>query len=314
MTELFFNSLHSQISDGVSASSNLVEIFSPYMKINALKEILKNKKNDTNVCLVINLKTRDLKFGAIDKEVISYSMKNGIYVYVNNMLHMKTYLYDRKKMHIGSANCTNSGLGLNEKNKHELLAKVNEIPINFLKYCEFIKSKSILLDADKYEQIREYLDLDFTEVDSLDEINRLDELLKNKVQEMTQIRASQLPLMASIDELYERLDENSERALHDVGVFNLNGKKFDNFEEYRSYLKDQFFNHIFVKHVFNSFDESINFGGVRRILEKECIDDPRPTREDINSLINNFFNWLEELGGENYEVKQPNHTKIIFKL
>ena len=51
-------------------------------------------------------------------------------------------------------------------------------------------------------------------------------------------------------------------------------------------------------------ENSINFGGVRRLLEKDCIDDPRPTRDEVNVLINNIYDWLTEFESDFYEVKK----------
>jgi hypothetical protein len=284
------------------------------MKIKALKEVLSLKKSDVDVCLFINLSARDLKFGSMDKEIIHYALENNIYLYVNNKLHMKSYIYDRKTMHIGSANCTNSGLGISHNHNYELLSKTNKIPLDFILYCEYIKSNSMLINKEKYELIKELLDVELVNANNLNSINELDDILKNKVEEMSEIRASQLPLSPSVEYLYENIKSvNDEKVIHDKGVFNIQNIDHESLDDFKTYLCSLFFNHTFVKYVFSKFDESINFGGVRRILERECVDDPRPTRDDVNILINNFFTWLEDLDGDNYRVKKFTRTKVIFK-
>ncbi|EQC47289.1 phospholipase D-like domain-containing protein [Bacteriovorax sp. Seq25_V] len=305
--------LFSDILQKVKKSKTDVTIFSPYVKISVLKELLGFQSSRLKRSIVINLSVQNIVNGSIDLEVLEYCINNNIKVYVNNDLHMKAYIYDMESAHIGSANCTNSGLGTNETPNLELLIYTNELPLHFLYYCNHIIHKSRLLSLDDLKRIYQIindLEIPNTKIQEVELILKKDEPLK--------ILASELPHTSNVDSIFfyiknGEIHEDESYILHDIYMFDLQNLNASSLNEFKKKLEFRLFEHPFLKMIFDSFNESINFGMIRRLLEKKCEDDPRPSRIDVNVLINNLINWIESFDSENYEVIQPNHTKILRK-
>ena len=85
--------------NGVDLKANLIEfidsannlfIFVPYIKLDTLKELLKN----TNNCkaIFVRWETKDLITGACDIEIYTYCKEKGITLFRNKRLHLKAYI------------------------------------------------------------------------------------------------------------------------------------------------------------------------------------------------------------------------------
>lgn len=313
--KIVYNNLYQEVGSRITTAQESVKVYSPYMKLSTLKEISKDILYDVKISLYIRLTLKDLSFGSVDIGVLKYALDNNISLYINNSLHMKAYVYDESCMHIGSANCTGRGLGLSSHPNFELLTLIDDIPHNFHTYCNRIQHHSKLLTPLMYKKIITKLDEINIDKQRVEELVSLEESFGEIVDSECQILASQLPRIETIKSFYEqyRNGVQDDRVLNTLDIYGIKDTDVLSFDHFKERLYYQFMNEDFSKFIFNSFSETINFGKVRMLLEKNCIDDPRPGREKVDELINNFFNWLQELGGLNYSIIQPNYTKIIKK-
>jgi len=316
--KLLFSELDNAINLKVQNLKSNLTLLSPYIKLNAFKKIIEDIPSNVSLSVVCRLSPRDIKFGASDFEFYKFALEKGIYVYINNKVHLKTYLYDFQTLHTGSANCTNNGLAGEGKGNYETLIFSENVDDDYLSYLERIKTKSDILTFEKLKEIEPIIEKLKSELLDEESEHRFEEEIMSKIKKEGEIFASQLPYVSNIETIYNFLTTGEdggekEKLVHDVGLFKIELEEGETLEQLKVKLRKSFFEIPFTSGLWASFEESINFGGVRRMLEKECVDDPRPTREDVNVLINNFFNWIEELQGDDYEVRQPNHTKIIFK-
>ena len=46
-------------------------------------------------------------------------------------------------------------------------------------------------------------------------------------------------------------------------------------------------------------------------LHDSLIDDPKPYRKTVKSLVQNIFSYVEEFGGNHMEVTRPKFTQLI---
>jgi hypothetical protein len=76
-------------------NSQLLFIFSPYIKIETLKNLIDNNENVKAV--FVRWEPKDLIFGSSDLEIYSYLKSKGIVLYRNARLHLKAYLDEYKK-------------------------------------------------------------------------------------------------------------------------------------------------------------------------------------------------------------------------
>ena len=72
--------------------------------------------------LLVRFLPSDLSSGATDKEIYSYCKSNGWAMYIDHTIHAKTYIFDKVKCIIGSANATNRGIGSGDNYNKEVSA------------------------------------------------------------------------------------------------------------------------------------------------------------------------------------------------
>ena len=143
MSLLSTHEVKQKIIDEVSHASDNLQIISAFCKLPAIKFIdenisrpIKSKK------LMVRFLLSDILHGATDFELFDYCKANGWQMYVRFDLHAKTYIFDRKRCILGSANLTSKGLGLSLHGNYELssFATVDDSDLKKIVYL-FILSK-----------------------------------------------------------------------------------------------------------------------------------------------------------------------------
>ena len=91
----------------------------------------------------------DILHGATDFELFDYCKANGWQLYVRFDLHAKTYIFDRKRCILGSANLTSKGLGLSLHGNYEL-SSFAEVDDSDLKKIDMLFDNAILMTDELY--------------------------------------------------------------------------------------------------------------------------------------------------------------------
>ena len=113
--------LDSEIINLIETANEQILIYSPYIKLDALKSILLNRKNRTSVTIITTWKKSDVAFGSTDLDVYLFCKENRIQLRINNNIHLKCIAVDgMKRAYIGSANITNSGLALGNNYNYKI--------------------------------------------------------------------------------------------------------------------------------------------------------------------------------------------------
>jgi hypothetical protein len=304
--------LKENLAEFIDSTSNLF-VFVPYIKLETLKEILKN----TNNCKAIFVRwdTKDLITGACDVEIYPFCKANGIALYRNKRLHLKAYLENYKKGFIGSPNISARGLNIPENNfyNYELATIVDNLSIDDRLYFNIIEQDSILITDNIYNQILEQLPkkkIEYPDEKDFEiEITHPD---KNFL-------ISSLPMTSSVEklfkiyhnsELYDEVELNC--AVHDLALYKISfGLSKDVFNEK---LKDTFFKHPFVC----MFLERLNskgemyFGEVKSFIHSNCSNVPLPRRWEITENIQILYRWIVNLDSEKYGVDVPNYSERLY--
>lgn len=292
-------------------SLEVFSIFSPYVSLKSFEPYL--SRRDIKINLMTRLSLKDFLSGASDFEAIKSAVENGWFVYVKNDIHLKTYMRDFNTFWIGSANFTQKGLGLIKNSNIESLARIEDPESNYIPFLQSLISQSLLItkrDLDVLDAaLKEHMAESINEISSIDD----DELL-NKVSMEKKILASSLPQTSGVKELFKEYqsEKPSQEAKSDLAKYGVLEIEALSFEEFKKIVSEEFLSSSFMCQLKAAFrSETENFGYIRKFFERNCIDDPRPTRPKVNKLINNVFTWLEEIGSEEFQVFQPNHTKVI---
>ena len=314
----------SLFKNGINLKENLVEfienstnlfIYVPYIKLDTLKELLKN----TNNCkaIFVRWETKDLITGACDLEIYPYCKQMGISLYRNKRIHLKAYVEDYKRSFIGSPNISVRGLNMPENNfyNYELATIVEEIDIEDKLYFSIIEQESILITDNIYNQILEQLPekkVEYPDEKDFDLI--ISQPDKNFL-------ISALPLTYNVETLYRIYEDKSyindvelNCAIHDLATYKIPfGLPLD---EFKNRLEFEFFNHPFIKLFLDNLNikGEMYFGEVKIFIHNSCSDVPLPRRWEITECIQILYRWIVKLGNGKYAIDTPNYSERLFKI
>lgn len=308
--------------NGVDLKENLIKfindsgnlfIFVPYIKLETLKELLK----DTNNCKAIFVRwdTKDLITGACDVEIYPYCKEKGITLFRNNRLHLKAYIENYKRSFIGSPNISIRGLNIPESNhyNYELATIVEQMSIEDKLYFSIIEQESILITDSIYNQIIEQLPNKKKEYP-----DEVDFDLKIAAPDKDFLISS-LPLTYSVETLFRIYEDRSfinevelNCATHDLALYKIPfGLPLD---EFKTRLELEFFNHPFIKLFLEKLNEKgeMYFGEVKAFIHANCSDVPLPRRWEITENIQILYRWIIKLGNGKYAMDTPNYSERIY--
>lgn len=102
--------------------------------------------------LLVRFLPSDLSQGATDKEIFKFCQENNWSIYVDHTVHAKTYIFDKVKCILGSANATNRGIGVSNNCNKEVSAyfKLDE---EQYKKVMTLYNDALLLDDELYNYI-----------------------------------------------------------------------------------------------------------------------------------------------------------------
>lgn len=316
---ILFENLYREVNAIVKSADNTVELFAPYVGRSALSEILKEKKSSARVSLITTWKIADIAFGASDLSIYQLCKDNGIYLFLNQSLHLKTYLADYRKILTGSANITGRALGLSSKANYETLVKVDDPPQPYLVHLAKIRKEAILVTDDIAAQFEELYKLHRKEI--LDQRTLVDEAqlnFDNSLDSRKSFLISALPMSRSIEQLFQVLrgstefdDEIIANARNDIANYELENLVSLEYSEFQKQLGSRFFQHPFITALCNFIDQPRRFGAIKEWVQNNCTDVPVPSRRTLTDNVQVLYSWLVDLGPDRYVVTRPNHSEII---
>lgn len=146
--------IHKQLKDFLSDKFNELIIICPFISLNGIKTVfnavqdLKNK----NIVVVSRWRKLDIISGVSDLRVYPFLKKKQIKLFHHDRIHLKILLKDKKYCFFGSANLTETGLGIAKNANIELN---DSCVINQKKYLDLKKiiKDSFLIDDQFYSQM-----------------------------------------------------------------------------------------------------------------------------------------------------------------
>lgn len=253
--------------------------------------------------LLVRFKTIDIINGVTDFSIIDYCLNNNWELYINLDLHAKTYILDKKRCIVGSANLTGRGLNLHPKNNNIELSTIGD------------------LSKEDFDKINNYFDASL-KVDN--EMKKELEIYFNKID-------------------LKKFDENQNFSWDNFIISKLNPKMFllvtDDFPsikqpdpnifcydfldvEYKlseEELKERFVDSKCYKWLIsvisNEPGKFIYFGKLSQCLHNSLLNDPVPYRKEVKDLISNLLGWIKYFAIEDIIIEVPNHSqKISLKI
>lgn len=122
--------------------------------------------------LLVRFLPSDIASGATDKEIFNFCKQHGWIMYIDYSIHAKTYIFDKVKCILGSANATNKGIGAIETCNKEASAHFKLDNEQYKKVMTLYQD-ALLLDDKLYNDI-------ISQVDDNDVINKIEQKKRHK--------------------------------------------------------------------------------------------------------------------------------------
>ncbi len=299
MSLLSTHEVKQKIIDEVSHASDNLQIISAFCKLQAIKFIdenisrpIKSKK------LMVRFLLSDILNGATDFELYDYCKANGWQMYVRFDLHAKTYIFDRKRCILGSANLTSKGLGLSLHGNYEL-SSFATVDDSDLKKIDTLFDNAILMTDELYAEMKS----DYG-------IAQNHQAPSKTFKWNTSIEQKFNPKF----DLLFTYDFPSTPApnFSDVNTFEFLEIGYIPSQEE---LKQAFRwskAYLWLQNYISSCPEKASyFGGVTEALHDAFVNDPKPYRKEVKDLLANLLGWIQSLNMEDIAIDRPNHSQRI---
>ena len=299
MSLLSTHEVKQKIIDEVSRAADNLQIISAFCKLPAIKFIdenisrpIKQKK------LMVRFLLSDILHGATDFELFDYCKANGWQMYVRFDLHAKTYIFDRKRCILGSANLTSKGLGLSLHGNYEL-SSFAEVDDSDLKKIDTLFDNAILMTDELYIAMKS----DY-------EIAQSNQTPSKTFKWNTGIEQKFNP---KIDLLFTYdFPSTSAPNFNDVNSFEFLEMGYIPSQEE---LKQAFrWSKAFLwlyNYVSSCPDKTSYFGGVTAALHNTLVNDPKPYRKEVKELLSNILGWVAALEINDIIIDVPNFSQRI---
>lgn len=289
-------------------------LISPYMKIDAFKKLIHDVPTNIKIIAVCRWRISDIVLGVSDLDIYSYLKNRGNDLYINNDIHLKVLMKDKKEIIIGSVNITRAGLGFAEKSNIEAIS-IDDVNDNDIINIMKILKNSILIDDSLFKRISNEV-LKFKGMknyirDNVKKMNALNKKLNTN--RPKNIIVADFPFSITPRKLIDDYSKNifdSIEMKHDLKLFNLT--RNENSNELYKKLKQQFLKSNAFQWQKNIIKNEILFGKYSQILHNSLMDNPKPYRKIVKELVRNMFNWTLEFS-DKFLIKRYRHTSSICK-
>lgn len=299
MDIIFSKEILVQLVNELKKTNSDLQIISAFCKEQALAFIQERvSKTVKNKRLLVRFTLADIVSGATDIGIYKFCKENGWDLYIQFNIHAKTYIFDRKRCLVGSANTTNKGFGLTESANIEISA-IDDISSDDIKKIDNIFSTATKLDDILYAQM-------------LQDIENTPKAEKNKSlvwnpKILSKIKSYDIKVLFSYEfpstPLYEDIDK--------VSVDFLN---FTNIDKSDEILKSLFLDSKAYKWLIQTLTYAKNnelyFGTLTKKMHDTIISDPAPYRKDIKKLLTNLLSWVERYA-KNIVIDRPQYSQRI---
>lgn len=289
-----------KIAEEVSKANDHLQIVSAFCKIPAIEFVDSNIRSTLKTKkLMVRFLLSDILQGASDFDLYDYCKSHGWQMYVRFDLHAKTYIFDRKRCILGSANLTNKGLGLSLHGNYEL-SSFAEVDDKDLTKIDKLFDNAILMTDELFDIMR------------ADYESAKQTLPNNLV----------MPKWRSV------VEQQFNPIIEPLFTYDFPNSLKPNFEDVTSFeflefgyipnkdeLKEAFrWSKAFLwlyNYVSSCSGKLCYFGGITAALHNALINDPKPYRKEVKELLSNTLSWIQALDMDEIKIDTPNYSQRI---
>lgn len=301
MNLLLTSETKAKIAEEVSNAQEQLQIVSAFCKISAVEFIDSNLQHAiANKKLLVRFTLSDILQGASDLGVYAYCKEHGWQMYVRFDLHAKTYIFDRKRCILGSANLTGRGLGIGRASNYEL-SSLSDIDESEVVKVDMLFANALKMTDEIFEEMeRQYSLAKSSPIESVAAIEWSQSIQEKYKPEIDTLFTYDFPSTASPDLCHlaptDFLDVQGEiRSLNDLR---------NAFRGSKAFL-------WLYKFLLECPDQTSYFGAITAALHDVLLNDPKPYRKEVKELLANLLSWIEKLEINNVLIDRPNYSQRV---
>lgn len=285
------------IRDELSRSTESILLISAYCKLRLIEyfdSCLANKSIDKK--LVVRFRPEDISSGASDLEIYPYCRDNGWKLYFRLDLHAKTYIFDRLRCVIGSANATSNGLNMGGVGNYEI-ATACELAKSDLRTLDLLLLGAVEMNDSIYHLMQCAINTNSWRNTSI----------SNWPEEIVDLFVPDYSLLFAED--FPACQHPSDASAEDFIFLNL--PLGSSIETIRAALCNSKCYQWLLNIVRKKQAHELYFGEITERLHNTILNDPKPYRKDIKQLLRNLLNWIDDLNVEDLKVDRPNYSQRL---
>jgi hypothetical protein len=289
-------------------------VISAYVTVDGLRELLAEVSPTNRVRVLARWQPGDLACGASDLASFDFAHARGWEFYTSQALHAKAFVLGQGAIYIGSANLTRRGfsVGGNDGNI-EILTRV-PVELRNVELLQDMFIGAVQLDEDLVEQVRAWLkDHAYAQGSAANSSPTWPLLAREAAlqQAVTRLTVSECFLT---DGSWtgkaggEKAAFDAERR-HDLSLLALT-----ELEEHggvaRALRRTRMLQ--WLEHELNAVEDGqLYFGAITAKLHEALIDDPRPYRRDVKTLLANLLSWIKQYPECGLQVDRPGYSERV---
>ena len=310
---LVWTPTYEYVAQKIRENKRLELIIAPYIKREALKQLLDECEDVSNLKVVVRWDARDIIAGVSDVEIYEDLKAKNIPLYRHPSIHLKMLVFNQNWAFHTSGNITQSGLGLRTNPNIEVGAQIQLETKDWIEINKLLEQAN-LIDERLYEKACRYKEENKSQPEPLPPLD-----LEPK--EDKAFSRFSLPAVQSPEKLYEvyqtpdsfkHEEELLSTFVHDLTLYSI-ASGLDEKEFYKE-LEQNFKAHPFVQAVasFVKECESVHFGKMNDWITENCSDNPTPYRWEIKPTTNKLYDWLQYFFDEIYWDIPGVRSQVIY--
>lgn len=298
-----------------------VWIISAYLKNEALKNLVSDLDASNQVSILVRWQPNDIISGASDVECYDFAKFRSWRFFARQDLHAKAFRFGTDSIYIGSANLTRKGFSLLGVNGNaEAVVQVEASPVN-IDALRTLFDRAILVNDELEGAIRSWLESNINDITTSDglaskdgwplvaeSLSSIDVGQRLMVSECFFTDASWLDM--------NKGDSNIQGAEieHDISLlgFTMGMPSSDHRTIAIAAAIRQTKMFRWLEKLLGSEENGeMYFGRVTALLHDALLDDPRPYRHEVKTLVTNFFSWVKAVPQCSLIIDRPNYSERI---
>lgn len=300
MSLLTTSETKNKIAEQVSIATDTLQIISAFCKIPAVEFIDKNIRNTLNEKkLMVRFLLTDIISGSTDFSLYEYCKTHGWQMYVRFDLHAKTYIFDRSRCVLGSANLTSNGVGIRFHGNYEL-STFAEIDDEDLYKIDCLFDDAILMTDELYNFMKAEYDNAVCNGSCTTAATKWSSVIENRF-------APKIDMLFTYDFPTTKIPD-----YNDISCFEFLEMKYipDKDDLAEAFRWNKAF--LWLQNYLNSCaNKTSYFGEMTARLHSDLINDPKPYRKEVKELLSNLLGWIEFLEIGNIVIDIPNHSQRV---